>query len=224
MWESAMTCRVGPEQLQECGRQQVDVWEENLGTSSVLDRVSLRCLSDIQVEMSCRWLITSPEMSVKCLSAPNPPFGACSVIMELNPVNIFTLPSGMILCFLSRVPWQGTARIKGFFSWLWWTLLGSHLHCAWHLQSLTLAVGDSQSQLLAGAGSTRHPIMDGFLQYPFVQLCHRFQGAAPSIRQPAQHPKGPFLSESHQSSSWANFSTIPWTAAVPSPTRSGSQP
>lgn len=149
-----MTWRVGPEQLQEWGRWQVDVWEENLGTSSVLDIVSLRCLSDIQVEMSCRWLITSPEMSVKCLSAPNPPFRACSVIMELKPCKHFYSALWRDIKFSQQSALPGHCKKKGF---LFLTLVNGELflavtctvhgtYRAWLLQWVTAKASSWQVQ------------------------------------------------------------------------------
>ena len=157
------------------------------GHRSTLDLVILRCLSDIQAAVWRRWLVTSLEMSVKLLSAPNPPFSACSVTMELSPVNIFILLSGMILSVLSREHWQDAATTqKGFFSWFRWAFLNGHLPCACHLQSSVPAVDDSQCQHLAGSG-TRYPLTDGFLQGRFVQLCHCLHSTADILVSPGNN-------------------------------------
>lgn len=43
---------------------------------------------------------------------------ACSVDMELGPLNIFLLLVGTVLTFVSRQHWRDTAGGKGFSSWV----------------------------------------------------------------------------------------------------------
>lgn len=99
-----MTWSVGPEQLEELGREYVQqIWEENLDTCSILDAVSSRCLSGISENV--KKMVdhkSGTSQLINCLSAPKPSFIACSVIMKLNPVNDFTLPPDMMLSFLAE--------------------------------------------------------------------------------------------------------------------------
>ena len=61
-------------------------------------------------------LITDNSMpsSVWGLSAPNSSLFACFTKMELDPVNIFPLPAGMILSFIGRGHQGATARGRDF--------------------------------------------------------------------------------------------------------------
>ena len=140
------------------------------GHWSIWDLLIPRRLSDIQAEVSRRWLSTSLEVSVKLLSAPNPLFSACSVITGPNPVNICILPSGMILGVLRRTLQQDKRVSSHDFGEHFWTL--AQLLQGWH-----------QRQRLAGSGA-RHPLMDGSPRGRVGQLCHCWHSAADILVSP----------------------------------------
>lgn len=67
----------------------------------------------------CMWKLKRGGLcwlSIYCLSALSPYFIACSVIMELGPVNISPLPADMMLSVVSRRYCRDTGGGRGFSS------------------------------------------------------------------------------------------------------------
>lgn len=60
---------------------------------------------------SCRSFIDDIcQLSMYCLSFPNPPFSTCPAIMELDPVHSSPLPADTMLSFASLDTWRGTGE------------------------------------------------------------------------------------------------------------------
>ena len=70
------------------------------------------------------------------LSAPNsyPYWTVCSVILEVDSVNISPLPAVMKLSFISRMNWRDTGRQRDFSFGVRWVPIGGILECIWFLQ------------------------------------------------------------------------------------------
>lgn len=61
----------------------------------------------------CIWKLYSQrgrlcQLLTYCFSAPNPYFIACSVIMEVDPINISPLPTEMMLSVVGKRYWRNT--------------------------------------------------------------------------------------------------------------------
>ena len=104
------------------------------------------------------------QLSIYCLSAPNSLFISYAAKMDVGPLNIFPLPAGTMLSFVSRGYWREVVRRRGFPSWFWQAcsagLLGDLIPVAQPaspVSSFCTAGGFQSPRLLLNTQLLQHP-------------------------------------------------------------------